>query len=115
MELTSFTFVVDSPPRAKQRPRLGRRRKAFTPEATLIAEDIIAQAYVAAGGPLFEGPVTLTVVYSSKHQTITIQNNEQPSKMRGDVDNYLKTTLDALNGLAYADDRQVTILCGNKT
>ena len=32
----------------------------------------------------------------------------------GDLDNYAKTVQDALNGLAYADDRQITALHARK-
>lgn len=30
-----------------------------------------------------------------------------PSKLRGDLDNYLKLAFDALNGVAFDDDKQV--------
>ena len=38
-------------------------------------------------------------------------NVEQPkSKLRGDIDNYAKAVLDALNKIAYKDDKQVVSL-----
>ena len=36
---------------------------------------------------------------------------EQPKKrLRGDIDNYAKSVLDALNGVAYKDDKQIVRL-----
>jgi Holliday junction resolvase RusA-like endonuclease len=36
---------------------------------------------------------------------------KQPkSKLTGDIDNYAKSILDALNGVAYADDKQIVSL-----
>lgn len=32
---------------------------------------------------------------------------DMKSKLRGDLDNYVKTVLDALNGVAWPDDSQV--------
>ncbi len=34
----------------------------------------------------------------------------EESKLRGDVDNYAKSILDGLNGVAFQDDKQVHIL-----
>ena len=36
------------------------------------------------------------------------------SKLRGDLDNYIKTILDALNGVAWDDDSQVVKIIGIK-
>ena len=40
--------------------------------------------------------------------------DEPDSKLRGDVDNYIKSVSDALNGVAYEDDRQIHKLSGRK-
>jgi Holliday junction resolvase RusA-like endonuclease len=37
------------------------------------------------------------------------------SELRGDIDNYAKSVLDALNGVAFKDDKQVIILELEKT
>jgi crossover junction endodeoxyribonuclease RusA len=34
--------------------------------------------------------------------------------MDGDIDNYLKSALDGLNGIAYEDDRQITSVWAEK-
>ena len=39
---------------------------------------------------------------------------ELPFTERPDIDNVVKCVMDALNGTAYADDRQVTVICARK-
>lgn len=102
----SHTFVAHGKPQVKQRPRMTRRGKAFTPQATLEAEQALAAQY---DGPYFEGPLSVEIEYLNDRQTITITEIadwENRSKLRGDLDNYIKL-LDGLNGVAWADDRQV--------
>lgn len=110
-----YSFFVPGRPKSKDRPRLGRRRKVFTPEATLLAEAAIAEAY---DGPFFEGPVYVNVTYSFKGQTITIESApEEPTTIwQSDVDNLLKTTLDGLQspGGAFANDSQVRRVLAHK-
>lgn len=72
-----------------------------------MAEETIASAY---DGPVFEGPVYVHVTYTFHGQTITIidASGDEPDKLwQGDIDNLLKTTLDGLQRVAFADDRQV--------
>ncbi len=113
--MDSFTIRVESPPKTKGRPRLGRRRKAYTPAETLEAEQVIRNAWLAADAPLFEGPVAVDIAYDKLGQTITVSEYPTRSLMRGDVDNYTKLTLDGLNGVAYGDDRQVQRLVATKS
>jgi Holliday junction resolvase RusA-like endonuclease len=59
---------------------------------------------------MFAGPVELRVVFSSNRieVTVTAMSEEMPiSKLRGDLDNYVKTLMDGLNGAAWLDDKQV--------
>jgi len=90
-----------------------RRGRVFTPATTLLAESIIKSYY---RGPLYQGPVQVMVSYGTTEQTINITplTGRVPSKLRGDIDNYLKLTLDGLNGVAFLDDKQVHILLGEK-
>jgi Holliday junction resolvase RusA-like endonuclease len=110
-----FTFVVETKPVVKGRPRLGRRGRVFTPVRTLQAEQIIAEHYRSIGGPYYEAPVQLEAVFHPKHIEVTITPLlDHTSTLRGDVDNYLKLLCDALNGVAFPDDKQVMIISGEK-
>jgi Holliday junction resolvase RusA-like endonuclease len=39
--------------------------------------------------------------------TVTEYDTLEPSPLRGDIDNYAKSILDGLNGVAYTDDKLV--------
>ena len=66
-------------------------------------------------GPLFEGPVSMSIVLSDKRAVVTITEMDfKESPLRGDISNYVKGIEDALNGLAYTDDRQIHRLVGKK-
>lgn len=116
-----FTLWVPFPAVAKQRARLGRRRRgrkqvAFTPAATKDFETRLADHVTENLGdhPGFgTRPVCLDI---DVHQTgfqVTVRYAEssvRPVGVRGDLDNYVKSISDALNGVLWHDDRQVELL-----
>lgn len=106
MTSTRHTQTFKFKPRPKQRPRLGRKGRVFTPAETLEFERSIREAYT---GPLFESAVGITISLNKDSFTVTVTEHAtmEPSPLRGDIDNYVKSIMDGLNGVAYADDRQV--------
>jgi len=98
-----YKFIAEGKPAVKQRPRMTRRGRAYTPQATHDAEQALAAQY---DGPIFEKHVHVEIRYSKDHQAVVIEELDATviKSLRGDIDNYVKLTLDALNGVAWTDD-----------
>jgi Holliday junction resolvase RusA-like endonuclease len=109
-EPMSFSFFLEGRPRAKARPRLGRRRRAFTPQTTIDEEVRLADLYVALGGPIFEGDVAVEVDFYPEGSYITVRQKNWHSPLNADVDNLSKLVMDGLQRCAFADDRHVVEL-----
>lgn len=111
--MKEFTFFVPGQPRPKGRPRFTRSGRTYTPKTTLAAQKEVAQAYQANRGPWFgEVPVSVEIRFHRRGQEVTITELDVGERTfkRGDIDNMAKLTLDALNSVAFADDRQVVEL-----
>lgn len=65
---------------------------------------------------MFEGEIAVHIVVDTLGTAIIVErvDLETKSKLRGDIDNYVKTILDALNGIAWRDDSQVVKVTGIK-
>ena len=101
-------FVV-----GKGRPRFFGGH-AVTPKATREAEKLSRMAYESAarGAKAHAGiPVRVTVeMFSPLPKATPKRTVSEPYLTRPDLDNVAKLQLDALNGVAYIDDAQVTEL-----
>ena len=105
-----ITFTVLGAPVPKGRPRVvARRRKgggmfpvAITPERTVQWEQAVRRAAEQARITPMTGPVRLTCAFFL------------PTRRRVDIDNLGKAVMDALNGIAFADDSQVFELATSK-
>lgn len=104
--------------KGKERPRFSRSGKhVYTPSKTAKAEREIRKAFIAAGGVKAPKGVEVAVHITTvrplpKSRPKRIES--EPDICRPDVDNISKAVLDALNGVAWEDDAQVTELVVGK-
>lgn len=117
-------FIVDGKPQGKQRPRFSRISKTvYTPTKTAKYEKQIAKAYTESGGKCIPADCYVSVSvsaffpipksYSKKKREDCLERILRPDK-KPDIDNILKVVLDALNKVAYEDDKQVVEAIGRK-
>ena len=104
-----ISFDIHLKPKAKGRPRAGRNGM-YTDKATREYEDAIRKTYLDLGLPKLEGNLQLVCTFQTDHIHVTLIPVKEESKLRGDVDNYVKSLLDGLNGVAYDDDKQIVNL-----
>ena len=110
-------FVIPGQPRGKGRPRFARRGEhvtTYTDDKTAAYENLVALAYKAEGGKMLEGAVELRMAMlhaipqsKSKADKEKMRRGEIRPTTKPDADNCLKAVLDGLNGVAFADDKQV--------
>ena len=117
-------FIVACKPQGKARPRFSRKSGVvYTPAKTAKYEKTIAKAYMEAGGKCIPADCYVSVnvsaffpipkSYSRAKRKACIDRELRPDK-KPDMDNILKAVLDALNKVAYEDDKQVVELIGRK-
>lgn len=112
----THTLTIPRRPKAKARPRHTKKGAVFTPKATLEEERVIREAWETTIKEKFEGPVEIHLVYTPKETIIHIvEAPHGAGTLKGDLDNYVKLTLDALNGAAWEDDGQVVRITAVKT
>lgn len=113
-------FIVNGAPRGKQRARtfynarMGKMQ-SITPEATRDYERLIRWSFTQAGGKHMGDKdiiILITAVYPipksfTKRKRQLAEEGQIRPKVKPDVDNIAKAVLDALNGVGYADDKQV--------
>nr|WP_314638707.1 RusA family crossover junction endodeoxyribonuclease [uncultured Olsenella sp.] len=98
----------------KARPRVTTRNgraMAYTPAKTRRFEALVSRAWreqATEDRSGFRGPVVVTVeVWRELARTNPKCWRDRPDLGKPDLDNVAKAVLDALNGVAYADDSQV--------
>jgi Holliday junction resolvase RusA-like endonuclease len=120
MQMNKIEFTVPGQPVGKGRARIGRAGKharMFTPEKTVSYESLVAMfAHQAMNGAaLFECAVavvmevelSIPVSWSNKKKQQAVSGEIKPTT-KPDADNVIKAVFDALNGVVWRDDSQVT-------
>lgn len=127
MVMRTVRFTVPGPPKGKARARTVRTRGgqtfSYTPEGTVLYENLIKVSFSQTGERPFRAEeylrVTIMAYYpvpkstSKKKTTEMIAGYIRPAK-KPDIDNVIKSILDALNGVAYHDDTQVIAVTAEK-
>lgn len=106
----------------KGRPRFTRYGSTYTPTKTKNFEKLIANEYILqSNNYIFDKvPIKVSVIIeknipksaAKKHRAELLSQKWNITKP--DIDNCLKSILDALNGIAYQDDNQVSSISAYK-
>jgi Holliday junction resolvase RusA-like endonuclease len=116
-------ITVPGNPMGKQRPRVMRSGFTYTPKKTVNYETQIRERFAASfpnHTPISEAVRMELKIFmyipkstSQKKLTQMINREIRPTK-KPDIDNIVKVVADALNGIAYADDKQIVSLVVEK-
>jgi Holliday junction resolvase RusA-like endonuclease len=118
-----ITLIVAGDPVAKGRPRMTRRGQVYTPSETRAYETLVRQlaALEMRGKAPLEGAVRVELLielaipqsWSRTKQLAAIADEIMPAS-RPDIDNFVKSVLDAINGIVFSDDAQIVELRARK-
>lgn len=117
-----MTIFVEGKIRGKGRPRFTRFGGVYTDAQTKAYEEQIAAVYKAERGDLIVGsPVKVYIEarfkipeHETKANKFAMQRDKIRPTKKPDIDNIVKVVLDALNGVAFKDDKQVIDLYARK-
>lgn len=111
------TYWIPIKPQVKERPRLGRRRKAFTPPKTAAYEAFLKKHWKENIKDRYDGPLYVGIEVHIDGIMVTVEELKEsvrPVGVLGDLDNYQKSVWDGLqddnrNGIvaAFANDKQI--------
>ena len=108
-------FVIDGRPVAKERARVLKYGRTYTPKKTRDYERLVKQVYeLQVGEYLGESALLVEIDFYftipksyTKKRIESIKSGQELYTKRPDLDNLAKTVTDALNGVAYKDDNQI--------
>lgn len=118
----ALVFSMNGEPRGKGRPRTSVRggfARVYTDAATRKYEASVRRVAEAAMGarPPMDGALSVSLRFRlsppksmTKRERAAVLAGEQPYLGRIDLDNGAKAILDAMNGVAFHDDRQIVRL-----
>ena len=117
----TIRFTVPGRPVPKGRPRV-TRYGTYTPKATVEYERSIRESWSAQSGQSFPAGTPLFVTVSAHFEIPRSLSKKARLALRfaphtrhhGDLDNVVKSVLDALNGHAFPDDCAVCMIHASK-
>lgn len=115
-----MTITVPGKPVGKARPRFTKNGHTYKAESDRKYELLVQQRWQAAGGeyygdvPIMAQIVAYFPIPASVSKTKAKKMKDGFASKKPDADNVAKSILDALNGFAYADDKQVVGLTVQK-
>lgn len=119
-------FTILGEPMGKERPRfrrVGNYVQTYTPAKTKNYETKVRDSYYSSnmGTRHLTGAIEAEIygvfpipVSVSKKLRAKMESGEEPYTKKVDADNLAKIVLDALNGVAYEDDKQISKLTVTK-
>lgn len=115
-------LTIDGVPVAKGRPRLGRYG-TYTPKKTQEYEKYVKMCWFAKYGGIqpSEQSLEVNIVFYlpipksvNKKQRAEMLDGRIKHTKKPDIDNLIKSVLDALNGIAYSDDSKIIKVAAEK-
>lgn len=108
-----YQLVVPGKPNGKQRPRLGRGGHIYSPEdvdgfASKIQVVARMEHVECTTNPVAFDMLVLRAMPKSWSKTKRAAMENEAAIGKPDIDNVLKSAMDALTGIAWEDDTQVT-------
>ena len=118
-------LIMTITPKPKERPRaamIAGKPRIFTPKTTEAYEKEIRAAWVRANGDKpMDGPLRARIYFGlpipkseTKANRLAMALRKVFPTKRPDLDNLVKSVLDALNGVAYEDDCQIVTMLSKK-
>lgn len=113
-------LTVYGKPIPKGRPRYANGHM-YTPDTTRAYEQKIAEEWRSRSLTTYSGPVKVSIGFFMPIPKSWSKTDQEKAERwlimptaRPDIDNLIKAVLDGLNGVAFADDRQVVQLSATK-
>lgn len=121
--MKKLRFTVPGKPQGKARPRHTKSGIVYTPKKTKDYEELIKTYYLLKAPMLMFADdnisLSITVWYdipksTPKGKAKDMLNGDIEPNKKPDIDNIVKVVIDALNGVAYNDDKQVIEVTAKK-
>ena len=110
--ITRITIPIEAV--AKARPRKGKYGTMYTPTTTQKFEDTVRYFASKEIATPSDDTVRLSIkIFLKRPKRLVWKRKSMPAILcdkKPDIDNYAKSIMDALSGIAYRDDNQIAIL-----